>query len=585
MADDKKAVKSKSKRLFVAAIDFGTTFSGYAFSNKDDWRKVHTNNWSGGSLISHKAPTALLLDNNKKFVAFGYEAEDKYSQLAQEEEHEEYYFFHRFKMVLHNKKIGWKTMIEENCGKEMEALNVFRHCVEFLKDSLFEQIKNSFPEVKMTDLDYVLTVPAIWDDVSKQFMREAATKAGIKKEQLTIALEPEAASIYCQHLIMDHPGDLSQSSYLGVVSKGTKYMVVDLGGGTADITVHQKCEDNTLEEVQPASGGPWGGKSIDDNFEQFLKDIIGPKKYENFKENNMEDYIDLFRSFETKKRTINPDKLEEGNTNMTVPVGFTSIVKGGKKGMETAISQSKHAETVTFEKGKFKWKNKDFAKFFDETTKHILDHIEELFQDNDVKDVKTILMVGGFSECKLVQAAIKSKFKNKKVVVPEDCGLAVLKGAVYFGHVPDAISRRAARYTYGIQSWPEWNSTKHPEGKRVKIGDTHRCRDVFFKYVTKGQHITPGYRRSQIFQALKPEEKCLECAIYISDKKDPQYIDEDGCRRLGVLRIDLPNVRTGATLELEETMVFGETEVRVQARDIYTNQQQEVTFDLMKEND
>ncbi|KAK3099987.1 hypothetical protein FSP39_013033 [Pinctada imbricata] len=595
MAEENSYLKSKSKRLFVAAIDFGTTLSGYAFSSKSSWHKVHTNTWCGGSLISIKAPTALLLDSNKEFVAFGYEAEDKYSQLAQEEEHEEYYFFHRFKMALHNEKIGSKTMIKEKCGKEMEALNVFRHCVEYLKDSLFHQLEQIFPDVEMTDLDFVLTVPAIWDDASQQFMREAANQAGIKKEQLTIAIEPEAAFIYCQHLGMDQGEQ---------VSTGTKYIVVDLGGGTADFTVYQKCEDNTLEEVQPASGGPWGGKSIDDNFEQFLKDIIGPVKYENFKENNMEDYIDLFRSFETKKRTINPD-LEERITGLFVPPGFTSIVKGGKKGLETVISQSKHAKTVTFEKGKFKWKNKDFANFFNATIQHILGHIEELFQRPSMKDVKTILMVGGFSECKLVQVAIRNRFPEKRIFIPEDSGLAVLKGAVYVGHVPVlnvrkyseqvpvlegaeylgdvqyAVSLRAPRYSFGMQSWPEWNRTNHPHSRKTRIGDKDRCADVFLKYSTKGEYISPGTKRSHSVHAVKKEDY-LECAIYTSDKEeDPKFTDEVGCRRFCLIRVDLPNLPKGATMEVQGTMIFGWKELRVQITDLNSRQlYADVTFDL-----
>lgn len=50
----------------------------------------------------------------------------------------------------------------------------------------------------------------------------------MKAEHLTIALEPEAASIYCQH-IPSEKQDLSATA-LGVVTPGTKYMVVDLGG-------------------------------------------------------------------------------------------------------------------------------------------------------------------------------------------------------------------------------------------------------------------------------------------------------------------------------------------------------------------
>lgn len=105
-------IRSKCKKLFVAAIDFGTTYSGYAFSSTSDWSKVLTSNWTGGKVVTLKTPTALLLDANKEIKAFGYEAEDQYIELAREEEHEDYYFFHRFKMILHSEKVSmYKIML------------------------------------------------------------------------------------------------------------------------------------------------------------------------------------------------------------------------------------------------------------------------------------------------------------------------------------------------------------------------------------------------------------------------------------------------------------------------------------------
>ena len=37
------------------------------------------------------------------------------------------------------------------------------------------------------------------------------------------------------------------------------------------------------------------------------------------------------------------------------------------------------------------------------------------------------------------------RFKDKKVIIPEAAGIAVLKGAVIFGHDPSAISERRCR--------------------------------------------------------------------------------------------------------------------------------------------
>lgn len=92
----------------VVAIDFGTTYSGYAYSFRNDFLKdksrllTVTENWNSGELLSDKTPTTLLLDKDKNFVDFGYEAETKYGTMS-EEERKEHYYFRRFKMTLYDK--------------------------------------------------------------------------------------------------------------------------------------------------------------------------------------------------------------------------------------------------------------------------------------------------------------------------------------------------------------------------------------------------------------------------------------------------------------------------------------------------
>lgn len=42
-------------------------------------------------------------------------------------------------------------------------------------------------------------------------------------------------------------------------SKGMRYMVVDCGGGTVDITVHEMEKEGLLRELYKATGGAYGG--------------------------------------------------------------------------------------------------------------------------------------------------------------------------------------------------------------------------------------------------------------------------------------------------------------------------------------
>ncbi|XP_052790091.1 heat shock 70 kDa protein 12A-like [Mya arenaria] len=232
--------------LLVASIDLGTTFSGWAYSYKHDYKtsrnSIRTKNWHASSHISQKAPTVVLIKpDGKTLHSFGYDAESKYADLAETGDHKDWYYFRRFKMLLFDRKgVQVNTLIEETGGKNLEAIEVFCLTIKCIKDDLIATVKQqlSGEEFKESDVSWVVTLPAIWNDAAKQFMRCAAEKAGIDKDKLTIALEPEAASLHCRHLpIEKNVGDSDAS--LCKYPIGTKYIVVDAGGGTVDITVHE----------------------------------------------------------------------------------------------------------------------------------------------------------------------------------------------------------------------------------------------------------------------------------------------------------------------------------------------------------
>ncbi|VDI50927.1 Hypothetical predicted protein [Mytilus galloprovincialis] len=238
--------------LLVAALDFGTTYSGYAFSMRHEFKtdpmKIHANQaWNSGgrALLSLKTPTCLLLNDKKQFIAFGYDAENQYADIVMDEKQDEYFYFHRFKMNLHNNKnISSEMFLEDILGKPVSAVDVFSLSIKALVDHFMNSVKKQGTGVKIQEIQWVLTIPAIWTDAAKQFMRECAEKASIPPEKLLLALEPETASIFCQYLPTEKLHGADQS--FAMSAEGTRYMVADLGGGTADITVHEKTKDGRL---------------------------------------------------------------------------------------------------------------------------------------------------------------------------------------------------------------------------------------------------------------------------------------------------------------------------------------------------
>ena len=66
--------------------------------------------------------------------------------------------------------------LDDNTGKGVLALTVFSMSIQFLKDDLLETVSKAVSGIKMSDIHWVITVPAIWDNDAKQFIREAAQK-------------------------------------------------------------------------------------------------------------------------------------------------------------------------------------------------------------------------------------------------------------------------------------------------------------------------------------------------------------------------------------------------------------------------
>ena len=68
------------------------------------------------------------------------------------------------------------TTIKAANGKHVKARTVFAHAIKFMKDEAIKLIRDETgdKQFKADDIQWVLTVPAIWTPRAKQFMREAA---------------------------------------------------------------------------------------------------------------------------------------------------------------------------------------------------------------------------------------------------------------------------------------------------------------------------------------------------------------------------------------------------------------------------
>lgn len=65
-------------------------------------------------------------------------------------------------------------IIEDVTGKPLSAMKVFAKSIEALMQHLFDIFNQRGIDIKKTEIRWVLTVPAVWSDAAKQFMRRSA---------------------------------------------------------------------------------------------------------------------------------------------------------------------------------------------------------------------------------------------------------------------------------------------------------------------------------------------------------------------------------------------------------------------------
>lgn len=180
----------------------------------------------------------------------------------------------------------------------------------------------------------------------------------------------------------------------------------------------------------PPSGGPWGGTAVDQTFLEFMIDLFGADVIKRLKDEQLEDYIHLLHGFEFKKRSIKA----KGDKDIVIQIdaSLMQIIRECRGGISSHIKTTQYSDSVSAVRQKLHIQADIFRTFFRYTI---------IFAKPELSDLKTIIMVGGFSECDLVQTALRNMFGgDRKIIIPDESGLAVLRGAVLFGHQKKKIT-------------------------------------------------------------------------------------------------------------------------------------------------
>ncbi|CAM9758574.1 unnamed protein product, partial [Discosporangium mesarthrocarpum] len=273
----------------VAAIDLGTSRTAYAYTvvgREHIWLGV-PDSADDDRNVERKTLTAVLMqkvdeaeaEGGWMVVGFGDTAEEDYltAKAGETEDSDGLVLFKFFKMELYQggREQRARMDVEEPtakavAGEVLPMIFVVSKAIEYIKNQILDRV-SMIAQEEGARLTWVVTVPAIWSNFGKRFMRAASHRAGLIDDEndmqgLKLCLEPEAACLAVE----------SSNQGVGAWIPGDKVMVLDCGGGTIDITSHLvECADPLqLSELAEPCGGAWGSSLVDNRFKAFLQEFF-----------------------------------------------------------------------------------------------------------------------------------------------------------------------------------------------------------------------------------------------------------------------------------------------------------------------
>ncbi len=261
----------------------------------------------------------------------------------------------------------------------------------------------------------VITVPAYFDDNQRTATKDAGKIAGL--EVLRIINEPTAAAL----------------AY-GLDKKGDRTLaVIDLGGGTFDVTV-MEISEGVYEVVSTSGDTHLGGADMDQRLidwliRQFKKDHedLDPRK-------DPQAMQRLRDAAETAKMELT------STTTATINLPFLMTDSSGPKHLEVKITRAKLEELV------------------EPVVKRMDGPMRQAVQDAKIKKeaIDHIILVGGPTRMPIVRDAVKAFFEKEpeRGVDPMECVAmgAAIQGGVLAGEVKDILLLDVTPLSLGLET-------------------------------------------------------------------------------------------------------------------------------------
>lgn len=312
-------------------------------------------------------------------------------------------------------------------------------------------------------------------------------------------------------------------------------------------------ESGKTKEISSASGGPWGGNTINKKIQDMLTEVFG-KQMQRLRSDEMISYFEMLADIESAKR------IYEGEDDLVIK--FPELLQN-EENVEKLQKTNKEGITLGCGGKHILFSQKLMEKTFTECISDITKHVDGLLQA-DV-DVSEVILVGGYASSSTVQIAFKTMLEKKhekcKLITPQNPEIVVLTGAVISGHSEEPITGRVAKCNYGLGIRA---SVASGDENLLLANDKHR--KIFHLLIEKGRKIEVGNYVESCKIKVDNSQLLDSIELYITKSDNPEHeININDFTKIGNIKFKLPNLRKPATFAV--SLWYDETEFRVMADD------------------
>jgi len=544
----------------IIGIDFGSSYSGFSFGI--DTKTIETK-------YENIEPTILVIEKKtRKGYKYGNEADNFMSNGRSND----FIYFDRIKTRLDPKLANndqSEIYIEASFPKnyKMQLKLVIKEYLRLFSDNILKYVNLKGKSYSKDDIKWVITVPAIWNDYGKQLMIECSRKAGMN--DISIALEPEAAS-----LTMFNDNIVEKN----LKEKGKKFMLIDAGGYTIDITLNEIIDnDGNLKQLSPPSGGPYGSMNINKDLRNLVKEMFGKEKIDNLKENRFDLWKITLDSIEKKKKEIKND-ISDAN-NFKIDTRFEENVCSSIYKCEKETSYG----YVKFTNNYIEVPREVMKNIILKNIKLIIKHIKDLFKNFKNIEIDMIILTGGFSNCKILVDEINKNFKNYPHRILSKPETSVMNGAVLYGIDQNKIVSRKAPKTIGISSYTNYEPGTECKEKII-VNSKIYC-EYFDIFKRKGEDINNNEYIIKSYTPFYSSQTSFRFVLYYSTSSNPIYIDEGNVEKIAEFSLEMKETDKNLEERLATCKMEFSSCITVKAKNVLSGEEVKITANYYNRKD